>query len=148
MHIWDIRWDCPTRVRIIPSIHLSTTLHKHFFHSTWVRPSEMVLADWWIQIFSAKTQQSDWWLRERFSQRQKLKALAKWALVKRDNYWLASWLVKEVAWEFQPMTLKRNKQNAVVTKEKSLFYWKRNDITSLICTMINWSTALSLFSRP
>ena len=25
------RWDCPVSVRIISSIHLSTTLHKHFF---------------------------------------------------------------------------------------------------------------------
>ena len=28
--IWDNRWDCPTSVRIISSIHLSTTRHKTF----------------------------------------------------------------------------------------------------------------------
>ena len=32
LHIWDNRRDCPASVSIISSIHLSTTLHKRFFH--------------------------------------------------------------------------------------------------------------------
>ena len=30
VHIWDNRWHCPTSMRIISSIHLSTTFHKTF----------------------------------------------------------------------------------------------------------------------
>ena len=33
MQIGVNHWDCPASVRIVNSIHLSTTLHKHFFHS-------------------------------------------------------------------------------------------------------------------
>ena len=37
VHVWENSWDCPTSIGIFSSIHLSTTLHKRFFHWTYLR---------------------------------------------------------------------------------------------------------------
>ena len=46
-HMWEEPWwDSPEIVRIIASIHLSTTLRKHFFHSLFLLQEHMCLTDW------------------------------------------------------------------------------------------------------
>ena len=60
-HMWQEPWDSPEIVRIIASIHLSTTLRKHFFHSSFLSQEHMCSIDWAGESSAPALQRS--WVR-------------------------------------------------------------------------------------
>ena len=59
--MWEEPWHSPELVRIIGSIHLSTTLCKHLFHSSFLSKEHMCPIDWPGESSAPASQRS--WVR-------------------------------------------------------------------------------------